>query len=175
MAPMTKSLNKVLWWPVESQDAVEREYLDQIDKNAQKFKDLDMKPADIANFTFQYLPCRALCGMDAAANECIWQHYRSSAYYGLPPMTEREKREGWSIPAQVCVGVVKQTFSSLSSGVEFLQLIQAGRFLGAHPKEVANSPNFSAILGKIPGVPCKAPFLESAAPTPRTAATPRQS
>ncbi|KAK0931662.1 Protein-lysine N-methyltransferase efm5 [Friedmanniomyces endolithicus] len=161
MAPMTKSLNKVLWWPVESQDAVEREYLDQIDKNAQKFKDLDMKPADIANFTFQYL--------------CIWQHYRSSAYYDLPPMTEREKREGWSIPAQVCVGVVKQTFSSLSSGVEFLQLIQAGRFLGAHPKEVANSPNFSAILGKIPGVPCKAPFLESAAPTPRTAATPRQS
>ncbi|KAK0320553.1 Protein-lysine N-methyltransferase efm5 [Friedmanniomyces endolithicus] len=55
MAPMTKSLNKVLWWPVESQDAVEREYLDQIDKNAQKFKDLDVKPADIANFTFQYL------------------------------------------------------------------------------------------------------------------------
>ncbi|KAK1021678.1 Protein-lysine N-methyltransferase efm5 [Friedmanniomyces endolithicus] len=124
MAPMTKSLNKVLWWPVESQDAVEHEYLDQIDKNAQTFKDLDVKPADIANFTFQYL-----------------QHYRSSAYYDLPPMTEREKREGWSIPAKVCVGVVKQTFSSLSSGVEFLQLIQAGRFLGAHPKEVANSPN----------------------------------
>ncbi|KAK0268215.1 Protein-lysine N-methyltransferase efm5 [Friedmanniomyces endolithicus] len=156
MAPMTKSLNKVLCWPVESQDAVEREYLDQIDKNAQTFKDLDVKPADIANFTFQYL-----------------QHYRSSAYYDLPPMTEREKREGWSIPAKVCVGVVKQTFSGLSSGVEFLQLIQAGTFLGAHPKEVTNSPNFSAILGKIPGVPCKAPFLESAAPTPRTAATPR--
>ncbi|KAK0928930.1 Protein-lysine N-methyltransferase efm5 [Friedmanniomyces endolithicus] len=77
MAPMTESLNKVLWWPVGSRDEVEREYLDQvIDKNAKTFRDLDMEPADIANFMFQYL-----------------QHYRSSAYYDLPPMTEREKRE----------------------------------------------------------------------------------
>ncbi|KAK1084764.1 Protein-lysine N-methyltransferase efm5 [Friedmanniomyces endolithicus] len=77
MAPMTELLNKVLWWPVGSRDEVEREYLDQvIDKNAKTFKDLDMEPADIANFTFKYL-----------------QHYRSSAYYDLPPMTEREKRE----------------------------------------------------------------------------------
>ncbi|TKA82118.1 NADH-ubiquinone oxidoreductase 40 kDa subunit, mitochondrial [Friedmanniomyces simplex] len=77
MAPMTEILNKVLWWPVGSRDQVEREYLDQvIDKNAKTFKDLEMEPADIANFTFKYL-----------------QHYRSSAYYDLPPMTEREKRE----------------------------------------------------------------------------------
>ncbi|KAK1064251.1 Protein-lysine N-methyltransferase efm5 [Friedmanniomyces endolithicus] len=77
MAPMTELLNKVLWWPVGSRDEVEREYLDQvIDKNAKTFKDLNMEPADIANFTFKYL-----------------QHYRSSAYYDLPPMTEREKRE----------------------------------------------------------------------------------
>ncbi|KAK0998213.1 Protein-lysine N-methyltransferase efm5 [Friedmanniomyces endolithicus] len=77
MAPLTEIMNKVLWWPVGSRDEVEREYLDQvIDKNAKTFEDLDMEPADIANFTFKYL-----------------QHYRSSAYYDLPPMTEREKRE----------------------------------------------------------------------------------
>ncbi|KAK1067172.1 Protein-lysine N-methyltransferase efm5 [Friedmanniomyces endolithicus] len=77
MAPLTEIMNKVLWWPVGSRDEVEREYLDQvIDKNAKTCKDLDMEPADIANFTFKYL-----------------QHYRSSAYYDLPPMTEREKRE----------------------------------------------------------------------------------
>ncbi|KAK0309208.1 Protein-lysine N-methyltransferase efm5 [Friedmanniomyces endolithicus] len=77
MAPLTEIMNMVLWWPVGSRDEVEREYLDQvIDKNAKTFEDLDMEPADIANFTFKYL-----------------QHYRSSAYYDLPPMTEREKRE----------------------------------------------------------------------------------
>ncbi|KAK4960276.1 Protein-lysine N-methyltransferase efm5 [Elasticomyces elasticus] len=77
MAPMTEILNKVLWWPVGSRDEVEREFHDQIiDKHAKTFSDLGMEPADIANFTFKYL-----------------QHYRSSAYYDLPPMTEREKRE----------------------------------------------------------------------------------
>jgi len=76
MAPMTKSLNKVLWWPVESQDAVEREYLDQIDKNAQKFKDLDMKPADIANFTFQYL-VRVASPVELYA---VWMLRLTSAY-----------------------------------------------------------------------------------------------
>ncbi|KAK3072708.1 Protein-lysine N-methyltransferase efm5 [Teratosphaeriaceae sp. CCFEE 6253] len=77
MAPMLEVLNKVLWWPVGSRDSVEREYLDQkIDKTAKTFADLDMEPGDIANFTFKYL-----------------QHYRSAAYYDLPPMTEREKRE----------------------------------------------------------------------------------
>ncbi|KAK5126298.1 NADH-ubiquinone oxidoreductase 40 kDa subunit [Meristemomyces frigidus] len=77
MAPLYGMLNKALWFPVGSRDEVEREYMDQfIDKNAKTFKDLDMEPGDIANFTFKYL-----------------QHYRSSAYYDLPPMTEKEKRE----------------------------------------------------------------------------------
>ncbi|KAF2774095.1 NAD(P)-binding protein [Teratosphaeria nubilosa] len=79
-APLAFSLyylNKLLWWPVGSADEVEREHLDQfIDKSAKTFKDLDIEPGDIANFTFKYL-----------------QHYRSSAYYDLPPMTEKEKRE----------------------------------------------------------------------------------
>jgi NADH dehydrogenase (ubiquinone) 1 alpha subcomplex subunit 9 len=56
MAPLLETLNKVLWWPVGSRDEVEREYLDQvIDKHAKTFKDLEMTPGDIANFTFKYL------------------------------------------------------------------------------------------------------------------------
>ncbi|KAK5107225.1 NADH-ubiquinone oxidoreductase 40 kDa subunit [Meristemomyces frigidus] len=77
MAPLMETMNKLLWFPVGSRDEVEREYLDQIiDSSAKTFKDLDMEPGDIANFTFKYL-----------------QAYRSAAYYDLPPMTEREKRE----------------------------------------------------------------------------------
>ncbi|KAF1825136.1 NAD(P)-binding protein [Dissoconium aciculare CBS 342.82] len=77
LAPLYQILNTVLWWPVGSKDEVEREFLDQfIDKNAKTFKDLDIEPADIANFTYKYL-----------------QGYRSSSYYDLPPMTEKEKRE----------------------------------------------------------------------------------
>nr|POE98291.1 nadh-ubiquinone oxidoreductase 40 kda subunit, mitochondrial [Quercus suber] len=77
LAPVYNIMNKLLWWPVGSKDEVEREYLDQfIDKSAKTFKDLDIEPGDIANFTFKYL-----------------QGYRSAAYYDLPPMTEKEKRE----------------------------------------------------------------------------------
>ncbi|KAK4552769.1 Protein-lysine N-methyltransferase efm5 [Recurvomyces mirabilis] len=77
MSPLMETMNKLLWFPVGSKDEVEREYLDQvIDKSAKTFTDLDMEPGDIANFTFKYL-----------------QAYRSAAYYDLPPMTEREKRE----------------------------------------------------------------------------------
>jgi len=77
LSPLLGVLNKVLWWPVGSSDEVEREFLDQfIDKNAKTFKDLDIEPTEIANFTYKYL-----------------QGYRSSSYYDLPPMTEKEKRE----------------------------------------------------------------------------------
>lgn len=77
MAPLADVLNKVLWWPTSSKDQVIREYLDQaIDPEAKTFADLGMEPGDIAKFTFKYL-----------------QGYRSSAYYDLPPMTEKEKRE----------------------------------------------------------------------------------
>lgn len=56
LAPLLETLNKVLWWPVGCRDEVEREYLDQfIDKNAKTFKDLDIEPGEIANFTYKYL------------------------------------------------------------------------------------------------------------------------
>ena len=56
LKPFFGTLNKVLWWPTGSVDEVEREFLDQvIDKNAKTFKDLDIEPGDIANFTYQYL------------------------------------------------------------------------------------------------------------------------
>ncbi|KAF2481495.1 hypothetical protein BDY17DRAFT_318070 [Neohortaea acidophila] len=70
-------LNKLLWFPVGCKDQVEREFLDQfIDKNAKTFADLGMEAGEISNFTFKYL-----------------QMYRSSSYFDLPPMTEKEKRE----------------------------------------------------------------------------------
>ncbi|PSK42130.1 NADH-ubiquinone oxidoreductase subunit, mitochondrial [Elsinoe australis] len=77
MAPVAEILNKFLWWPTSSRDQVIREYLNQvIDPKAKTFADLDIEAGDIARFTFKYL-----------------QGYRSSAYYDLPPMTEKEKRE----------------------------------------------------------------------------------
>ncbi|KAL1301739.1 hypothetical protein AAFC00_005942 [Neodothiora populina] len=77
MGPLTAVLNKLLWWPVGSRDEIVREFLDQvIDPSAKTFKDLEIEPVDIANYTYHYL-----------------QGYRSSSYYDLPPMTEREKRE----------------------------------------------------------------------------------
>lgn len=56
MQPLLSVMNKALWFPVGSRDEVEREFMDQfIDQNAKTFKDLDMEPGDIANFTFKYL------------------------------------------------------------------------------------------------------------------------
>jgi NADH dehydrogenase (ubiquinone) 1 alpha subcomplex subunit 9 len=67
LAPLYQVLNKVLWWPVGSKDEVEREFLDQfIDNNAKTFKDLDIEPADIANFTYKYL-----------VSFCLSRHHRS--------------------------------------------------------------------------------------------------
>lgn len=56
LAPVLEILNKVLWWPVGSKDEVEREFLNQfIDEKAKTFKDLDIEPGDISNFTYKYL------------------------------------------------------------------------------------------------------------------------
>jgi NADH dehydrogenase (ubiquinone) 1 alpha subcomplex subunit 9 len=77
MKPVAKLFNQLLWWKTTSADEVEREFIDQvIDPNAKTFKDLGIEPVDIAKFTFHYL-----------------KGYRSSAFYDLPPATEREKRE----------------------------------------------------------------------------------
>lgn len=95
MAPLVEVLNRVLWWPVSSRDEVEREFLDQfIDKNAKTFKDLGIEPGDLESFTFKYLVCPSIpipTLRDILTS--LQQGYRSSAYYDLPPMTEREKRE----------------------------------------------------------------------------------
>ncbi|MCJ1373815.1 NADH-ubiquinone oxidoreductase 40 kDa subunit [Loxospora ochrophaea] len=77
LKPMAKLLNDYIFWPTTSADQVEREYIDQkIDPKAKTFKDLGMDPAELSSLTFLYL-----------------QGYRSSAFYDLPPATEREKRE----------------------------------------------------------------------------------
>ncbi|KAI0475021.1 hypothetical protein GGR56DRAFT_644226 [Xylariaceae sp. FL0804] len=77
LEPATALLNKLLWWPMLSAEDVQREHIDQeIDEAAKTFADLGITPGDISNFTYHYL-----------------QGYRSSAYYDLPPATEKEKRE----------------------------------------------------------------------------------
>ena len=75
--PVATYANKLLWWPIHSGDEVEREFIDQyIDPSAKTFKDLDIEPVELSSLTYEYL-----------------KGYRSSSYYDLPPMSEREKRE----------------------------------------------------------------------------------
>ena len=96
LKPLAKALNQLLWWRVISEDEVEREFLDQVvDRKAKTFADLSITPADLSNFTFHYLVSQAYDIhqhlRDADAH--VQQGYRSSAFYDLPPATEREKRE----------------------------------------------------------------------------------
>ncbi|EUC46376.1 hypothetical protein COCMIDRAFT_25588 [Bipolaris oryzae ATCC 44560] len=77
LKPIAHYANKLLWWPIHSADEVEREFIDQeIDKSAKTFKDLEIEPVELKSMTFEYL-----------------RGYRSSSYYDLPPMSEKEKRE----------------------------------------------------------------------------------
>jgi NADH dehydrogenase (ubiquinone) 1 alpha subcomplex subunit 9 len=77
MKPIATYANKFFWWPIHSGDEVEREFIDQvIDPRAKTFKDLDIEPVELKSLTFEYL-----------------KSYRSSNYYDLPPMSEKEKRE----------------------------------------------------------------------------------
>ncbi|KAI0189591.1 hypothetical protein EV127DRAFT_432192 [Xylaria flabelliformis] len=77
LEPAAGLLNRLLWWPMLSAEDVQKEFIDQkIDETAKTFADLGITPGDISNYTYHYL-----------------QGYRSSAYYDLPPATEKEKRE----------------------------------------------------------------------------------
>ncbi|KAK7909160.1 NAD(P)-binding domain protein [Apiospora marii] len=77
LKPVAAILNKVLWWPMLSAEDIDREFIDQtVDEHAKTFKDLNIEPSDISNFTYHYL-----------------QGFRSSSFYDLPPATEKEKRE----------------------------------------------------------------------------------
>ncbi|KAF2679162.1 NADH-ubiquinone oxidoreductase-like protein 40 kDa subunit [Lentithecium fluviatile CBS 122367] len=77
LKPIAHYLNKYIWWPIHSSDEVEREFIDMtVDPKAKTFKDLEIEPVDIKSMLYEYL-----------------KGYRSSQYYDLPPMTEREKRE----------------------------------------------------------------------------------
>ncbi|ORY15900.1 NADH-ubiquinone oxidoreductase-like protein 40 kDa subunit [Clohesyomyces aquaticus] len=77
MKPLARYMNKYIWWPVGSEDEVEREFIDQtIDPTAKTFADLNIEPVDLSTKAYEYL-----------------KGYRSSAHYDLPPQTERERRE----------------------------------------------------------------------------------
>jgi NADH dehydrogenase (ubiquinone) 1 alpha subcomplex subunit 9 len=91
--PIAKYMNKLLWWPVGSPDQVEREFIDQvIDPSAKTFADLGLEPAELESLTFQYLVSNLAISFSEGAN-MLQLPYRSSVYYDLPPMTEKEKRE----------------------------------------------------------------------------------
>lgn len=77
LKPIARYLNKFIWWPIASEPEVEKEFEDQvIDPSAKTFKDLGIEPVELRSLTYEYL-----------------KGYRSSQYYDLPPMTQREKRE----------------------------------------------------------------------------------
>ena len=95
LKPAATLLNKLLWWPIISADEVEREFIDQkVDSSAKNFKDLGIEPAELSSLTFHYLVSE---GLDIKFKWHLLtvkqQGYRSSAFYDLPPATEREKRE----------------------------------------------------------------------------------
>lgn len=94
LKPAATLLNKVLWWPVLSGEDVEREFHDQvIDETAKTFKDLGIEPGDISKFTYHYLVSLIRQTQFDLILTISQQGYRSSAYYDLPPATEKEKRE----------------------------------------------------------------------------------
>ena len=62
MKPIANLLNSALWWKTTSADEVEREFLDQvIDRKAKTFKDLDIEPGELKNYTFHYLVSTSHC------------------------------------------------------------------------------------------------------------------
>jgi NADH dehydrogenase (ubiquinone) 1 alpha subcomplex subunit 9 len=96
LKPIAAILNRVLWWPVMSADEVEREFIDQqIDESAKTFKDLRIEPGDISRFTYHYLVCPSnpLISPADGTDDRKKQGFRSSAFYDLPPATEKEKKE----------------------------------------------------------------------------------
>ena len=98
-------LNRAIWWHTISPDEVEREFMDQkVDSTAKTFKDLGIEPAELSGLTYQYLVClsrllmflkNSFTSFSSTNCQChfMQQGYRTSAYYDLPPATEREKRE----------------------------------------------------------------------------------
>lgn len=97
LKPVAGVVNRALWWPTLSADEIEREFIDQkIDRKAKTFKDLGVEPGDISKFTYHYLVSPhhpVLSHALASLLIPLQQGYRSSAFYDLPPATEKEMRE----------------------------------------------------------------------------------
>jgi NADH dehydrogenase (ubiquinone) 1 alpha subcomplex subunit 9 len=67
--PAAEVLNRALWWHTTSGDEVEREFIDQvIDPTAKTFKDLDIEPSDLKDWTFQYLVSCVGLSAESSAN-----------------------------------------------------------------------------------------------------------
>lgn len=56
LSPVANILNKALWWHTISPEDIEVEQMDQvIDETAKTFKDLDIEPGEISDYTFSFV------------------------------------------------------------------------------------------------------------------------
>ncbi|KAI0443073.1 putative N6-adenine methyltransferase-domain-containing protein [Xylaria telfairii] len=109
LEPAAGLLNRLLWWPILSAEDVQKEFIDQkIDETAKTFADLGITPGDISNYTYQYL-----------------QGYRSSAYYDLPPATEKEKREDRKTLSGDALAALQEFYAERDAQTEKLEKLKA--------------------------------------------------
>jgi NADH dehydrogenase (ubiquinone) 1 alpha subcomplex subunit 9 len=126
-------LNKALWWPVGSADQVEREFHDQfIDKNAKTFKDLDLVPGDIANFTYAYLVSCSIF--------LFWRHILiNSLTHFTAPLPQRiilrppshvgeGEARGEEVPSR-SGRPIEEKIESFKAGKQFFSFVCAARVL----------------------------------------------
>ncbi|KAI1739043.1 hypothetical protein F4680DRAFT_459528 [Xylaria scruposa] len=109
LEPAAGLLNRLLWWPMLSAEDVQKEFIDQkIDETAKTFADLGITPGDISNYTYHYL-----------------QGYRSSAYYDLPPATEKEKREDRKTLSADALAALQEFYTERDAQTEKLEKLKA--------------------------------------------------
>ncbi|KAF2971945.1 hypothetical protein GQX73_g1592 [Xylaria multiplex] len=109
LEPAAGLLNRLLWWPILSAEDVQREFIDQkIDETAKTFADLGITPGEISNYTYHYL-----------------QGYRSSAYYDLPPATEKERREDRKTLSPDALAALTEFYAERDAQAEKLEKLKA--------------------------------------------------
>ncbi len=95
MKPIAKLLNNAIWWKTTSADEVEREFLDQvIDPKAKTFKDLDIEPAELKNYTFHYLVSTSQCSrsITADAELCFFSKHIEAHHSTISHRQQSERR-----------------------------------------------------------------------------------
>lgn len=100
LKPAAYWMNRLIWWPTMSADEVEMEFIDQkIDPSAHTLKDLNIEPADLHAWTFHYLVCCILIGLQTRSN-CLCSkgtEAPSTPTCRLRPNASREKKRNTSM------------------------------------------------------------------------------